>query len=130
MRSCAAGLERSDPPAREPDPDLRAMRGPWTFPSGISVGVLMMRHCTHFRLYAEKCRAAGAKRIITNARWRMDVEAANLEAERIPYREAGMGWYACLCGAAGFIEGPAEQWSGEEDGVVSEVTDCPKCRSD
>ncbi|HEY6071997.1 MAG TPA: methyltransferase domain-containing protein, partial [Anaerolineales bacterium] len=56
------------------------------FPSGISVGVLMMRHCTHYRLYAEKCHAAGAKRIITNARWHMDVEAANLEAERIPYR--------------------------------------------
>lgn len=99
------------------------------FPPGISVGVLMMRHCTHFRLYAEKLHAAGAKRIITNARWRMGVEAASLGARRIPFRQAGMGWYACLCGAAGFKEGPAEQWSGELDGVVSEVTDCPECRS-
>src|SRR5512143_3723332 len=33
-------------------------------PSGTSVGVLMMRHCTHFRLYAGKLRSAGAGRII------------------------------------------------------------------
>jgi hypothetical protein len=86
-----------------------------------------MRHCTHFRLYAEKLRAAGATRLLTNARWRMNVEAVNLSAQRIPFDEAHMGWYACLCGATGFKEGPAEQWSLESDERINEVTGCPQC---
>jgi hypothetical protein len=96
-------------------------------PSGISVGVLMMRHCTRFHLYAGKLRSAGAGRLITNARWRMGVESVDLLAKRTPFHQVGMGWYACLCGATGFKEGPADQWSLDLDKVQTEVTGCPQC---
>lgn len=98
------------------------------FPIGITVGVLLMRHCTHFRLYLEKLRRAGARRLITNARWHMSVEEIDLQAERASFSETGMGWYACLCGATGFKVGPAEQWSNEMDRVTHEVVDCPQCK--
>jgi hypothetical protein len=98
------------------------------FPAGITTGVLMMRHCTNFRRYAGKLRSAGACRLITNARWHMSVEAVDLLAQRLPYDSAGVGWYACLCGAAGFKEGPAEQWSPDMDTVQHEVATCPQCR--
>jgi len=97
------------------------------FPAGITAGVLMMRHCTHFRSYAGKLRAAGARRLITNARWRMSVESVDLSVKRTSFHTAGTGWYACLCGATGFKEGPAEQWSMEMDRVHHEVSDCPRC---
>jgi SAM-dependent methyltransferase len=98
------------------------------FPTDITVGVLLMRHCTHFRLYSEKLRVAGARRLITNARWRMNTEEVDLWAARTSYNETDMGWYACLCGATGFKAGPAEQWSIEMDRLVHEVTDCPSCK--
>lgn len=97
------------------------------FPPGVTAGVLMMRHCTYFCLYAGKLQAAGASRLITNARWRMSVESVDLLAARVSYDTAGMGWYACLCGAAGFKEGPAEQWSPGMERVHQEVADCPQC---
>jgi hypothetical protein len=97
------------------------------FPTGITAGVLLMRHCTHFGLYAEKLRNAGATRLITNARWRMAVETVDLLSERRPFPEAGMGWYACLCGGTGFKEGPAEDWSVERDRIVNHVSSCPQC---
>jgi hypothetical protein len=97
------------------------------FPSDITSGVLMMRHCTCFRLYADKLQRAGATRLITNARWRMDVEVVNLVSPRISYAEAGPGWYACLCGGTGFKEGPVENWSLETDKVINEVSSCPQC---
>jgi hypothetical protein len=103
--------------------DARALE----VPSGITVGVLLMRHCTHFDVYLEKFRMAGARRLLTNARWHMAVEEVDLQAERISFRGAGMGWYACRCGATGFKVGPAEQWSNEMDKVMHEVTDCPHC---
>ena len=96
-------------------------------PNRITVGVLLMRHCTHFHLYLEKLRRAGVRRLLTNARWHMAVEEVHLQAERIPFRETGMGWYACMCGATGFKVGPAEQWSNDMDKVTHEVTDCPHC---
>jgi SAM-dependent methyltransferase len=34
----------------------------YDFPPGITAGVLLMRHCTHFRLYLEKLRQSGARR--------------------------------------------------------------------
>jgi hypothetical protein len=98
------------------------------FPSGLSTGVLMMRHCTHFQFYMRKLRAAGARRLITNARWRLGVEVIDLWAERKSFREVGMGWYACLCGGTGFKEGLAEQWSLEMDKVIQEVANCPQCK--
>lgn len=97
------------------------------FPTGITVGVLLMRHCTRFSLYFDKLREAGARRLVTNARWRMGVEAVDLLAGRITFGEVEMGWYACRCGATGFKAGPAEQWSAEMDRVVHEVADCPQC---
>lgn len=97
------------------------------FPQDVTVGVLLMRHCTNFRLYFDKLRTAGAGRLVTNARWRMGVEAVDLRAERIHFGAVEMGWYACQCGATGFKAGPAERWSAEMDRVVHEVADCPQC---
>jgi 16S rRNA A1518/A1519 N6-dimethyltransferase RsmA/KsgA/DIM1 with predicted DNA glycosylase/AP lyase activity len=97
------------------------------FPPDITIGVLLMRHCTCFGLYAEKLQKAGATRLITNARWRMSVEVVNLIAQRLSFDEAGMGWYACLCGGTGFKEGPAEHWSFEMDCITNEVSSCPQC---
>src|SRR5215208_3156094 len=97
-------------------------------PTGISVGVLLMRHCTHFRYYSTKLRLAGAERLITNARWRMNVEEVNLQGEGTSFNNTAMGWYACSCGATGFKTGPIEQWSSEMDQETHEVIDCPQCR--
>jgi hypothetical protein len=105
----------------------RADARTYVFPTDTTVGVLMMRHCIHFRLYLEKLRRAGARLLITNARWHMSVEVVDLQAERISFREIGMGWYACLCGATGFKVGPAGQWSNEMDQKTHEVLDCPQC---
>ena len=99
----------------------------WDFPSDVTAGVLLMRHCTCFGLYAAKLQALGASRLITNARWRMDVEEVDLLTQRQPFVEAEMGWYACLCGATGFKEGPVEHWSMEMDRRTNEVSDCPQC---
>jgi hypothetical protein len=99
----------------------------WQFPSEVTVGVLLMRHCTCFRLYAEKLQQAGATRLITNARWRMNVEVVDLLVQRKSFAETAMGWYACLCGATGFKKGPADHWSFELDRITNEVSNCPQC---
>jgi hypothetical protein len=99
------------------------------FPSDITAGVLLMRHCTCFRLYAEKLHTAGATRLITNARWHMDVETLNLLMHRKPFTDVGMGWYACICGGTGFKEGPPEHWSPEMDQIKNEISSCPQCMS-
>lgn len=100
----------------------------WPFPAGVTAGVLLMRHCRHFGLYVAKLRAAGARKLITNARWGMGVEVMDLRpglawevARRTP------GWYACVCGAVGFIEGPADQVPDWE--AVRQVETCEHCRS-
>lgn len=99
------------------------------FPAGVTAGVLLMRHCTHFRLYAEKLRAAGCRRLITNARWRCGTELVSLDAPRLPYGAAPAGWYACWCGAAGFKPGLAEDFTPEDEAIITEVIECPHCRS-
>jgi hypothetical protein len=38
-----------------------------------------------------------------------------------------MGWYACRCGATGFITGPAEALTPQLESAVQEVVDCPAC---
>jgi hypothetical protein len=98
------------------------------FPIDITVGVLLMRHCTDFRLYVKKLSMAGARRLITNARWHMSVEDVDLRTEPTLFHNFGMGWYACECGATGFKAGAAEQWSTEMDHLIQEVTDCPQCK--
>lgn len=98
-------------------------------PAGVNVAVLLMRHCTHFRLYTEKLTAAGCRWLLTNARWGLNVEKVDLLAERMPFTAVPLGWFACQCGHTGFIPGPPEQLTPDIEGVIHEVFDCPKCSS-
>lgn len=98
------------------------------FPSGTTVAVLLMRHCTHFGLYFHKLRQIGCQRLITNARWRMGVEVVQIFAPRVPYPEIELGWYACECGQVGFKPGPVDHIGPEIDAIVHEVINCPKCQ--
>lgn len=98
-------------------------------PPGITTAVLIMRHCTHYALYVAKLRAAGCRRLITNARWRTGVESIDL-APGVAFETAGAGWYTCRrCGAVGFMgDDPALV----DEAVAERVTDvegCPACRS-
>jgi hypothetical protein len=97
------------------------------FPSGITVGVLLMRHCRHFPLLADKLVVAGARRLITNARWGLGVELIDLLAPRASYASVHFGWYACWCGAWGFVSGPPEELTPELEAKIHEVVDCPAC---
>ncbi|HTX79569.1 MAG TPA: methyltransferase domain-containing protein [Longilinea sp.] len=97
------------------------------YPSGVTVGILLMRHCTHFSLYASKLKAIGCKALVTNARWRMGVEVVDLQKERVPFEAVKLGWYACWCGATGFVTGPAEAYTPELDQRIAEVSACPAC---
>ncbi len=95
-----------------------------SFPSGITVAMLLMRHCQHFGRYVDKLRAAGCQRLLTNARWKSGVENINLTRSGIPFEEVSEGWYACRCGAVGYV-GQGEQ----SDAPPVEVIDCPVCGS-
>jgi Methyltransferase domain len=99
------------------------------FPDEVSCGVLLMRHCLHFRQYAQKLKDRGATRLISNARWRFEPEVINLYCKRLPYEQFDMGWYACWCGTTGFKEGPVEKITAGMLNVVFEINDCPKCAS-
>lgn len=98
------------------------------YPQGLTVGVLLMRHCHHFPIYIDRLSAAGADRLITNARWRMGVEDIDLRADRLPFRRLRWGWYACRCGGMGFRPGPPEGLTEHVIEAVTEVSDCPRCR--
>ena len=99
-------------------------------PAGVTVAVLLMRHCQHYRLYVGKLRAAGCGRLITNARWGMGVEVIPL-TPGIPWREAQPGWYACRrCGAVGFIGEDATQIDARAIDAVQDVEGCPSCMLD
>ena len=97
-------------------------------PSGVNVAVLLMRHCTNFRLYVEKLAAAGCRWLLTNARWGLDVERVDLWVERVPFTAVSLGWFACRCGHTGFVPGPPEMLTPEIEGFIHEVYDCPACR--
>lgn len=97
------------------------------FPKDLSLAVLLMRHCQHFRLYAEKLRAVGCRQLATNARWRMGVEIIDLFTHRQSYLDACPGWYACWCGAVGFKPGPVENIQPESDQIINEINICPDC---
>lgn len=97
-------------------------------PARVTTAVLLMRHCQHFPLYISRLQAAGCQRLITNARWGMGVEVVRLQAPRMLFATAPMGWYACWCGATGFRAGPAEYLTPELETAVHEVIDCPLCR--
>lgn len=99
------------------------------FPPGITAAVLLMRHCTHFDLYVQKIKTAGCNKLITNARWGSGVEVIDLDAPRLPFDMLDIGWYACLCGAAGFKPGPLELLKDETILSTVEVNDCPSCKA-
>ena len=99
----------------------------WPFPSGVTVGVLLMRHCMHYREYADRLREAGAARLITNARWGMSVEVVDLTGPRVSFAAVQAGWYACDCGAVGFAPGPVEAITPDSLEVVVPVASCPRC---
>jgi len=99
----------------------------YPFPSGITLAVLLMRHCRHFRLLADKLLEAGCHYLITNARWRMDMEVIDLTAPRTPFVDVMMGWYACWCGATGFVPGPPETLTPHTASTINEVYGCPRC---
>jgi hypothetical protein len=103
--------------------DARAL----PFPAGIDTAVLLMRHCRHFRHYFRKLEAVGCNRLITNARWGVDVECIDMTAPPIPFRDLSMGWYACRCGSGGFRPGPPEQLSPFLSETIFEVNQCPEC---
>lgn len=97
---------------------------PW--PKYASLGVLLMRHCTHTAFYVKRLRAIGCDRLVTNARWRMDVELMEL-GQRSAWKDAGPGWYACSCGQTGFIPGPPDALTEAVMHHIAEVETCPNC---
>lgn len=100
----------------------------WPFFPGVTAGVLLMRHCRHFSAYAARLAAGGCRRLITNARWGMAVELIDLTQPRLPFAAVSLGWYACACGAVGFVPGPADQLTHALLTATAEVADCPRCR--
>ena len=96
------------------------------WPQGITLAVLLMRHCTHLRLYATRLRALGCSHLITNSRWGMDVELMSLRPQAT-WPSVEIGWYACLCGQTGFIAGPPEKLTEAHIWQVSEVENCSYC---
>ena len=100
----------------------------YPFPQGITLGVLLMRHCRHFHILAGKLAAAGCRRLVTNARWGMGVEVVDLLETRPAYSAVPLGWFACWCGATGFKPGPPEKVTARLLETVHEVGDCPACR--
>ena len=99
----------------------------YPFPSGVTLAVLLMRHCRQFAVIADKLAATGCRRLATNARWGLEVELIDLLAPRLKFSAVSMGWYACWCGATGFVPGPAEQLTPRREAAVKEVIDCPAC---
>lgn len=93
----------------------------------VTLGVLLMRHCTHVGLYSAKLRAVGARALVTNARWGLAVECIDLQAARMPYAALAIGAYACDCGATGFVAGPPAALTATVIATVAEVVDCPAC---
>lgn len=97
----------------------------WPFPP-VESAVLLMRHCAAFPSYVRKLRDVGCRRLFTNARWRMGVEAMDL-GPACSFEKAPTGWYACRCGAVGFREGPPEAIDAAVLERVWEVENCPAC---
>lgn len=95
-------------------------------PPGVSVAVLLMRHCTHFSSYVARLRAAGCRRLITNARWGMGVECLSLSPQ-LAFDTAAPGWYACVCGQVGFKHCPPERITADMLQRVQSLEQCPAC---
>ncbi len=98
------------------------------YPSGVTVAVLLMRHCQHFADTVRRLRGVGCRQLITNARWGMGVESVSL-VPRMTFAAASTGWYACLCGAVGFKPGPPKKLTPALLARVTHVGSCPACRA-
>lgn len=98
-----------------------------TFPPDVTVAVLLMRHCRHFAQYVAKLREVGCRRLITNARWGMGVEVVDL-SPGADFAAVRSGWYACKCGAVGFVV--PEDVASWTEGPAVEVERCPRCLGD
>lgn len=96
-------------------------------PADVTVAVLLMRHCRHFAHYANRLAACGCGRLITNARWRMNVEVIDLQTTRQSFTAVSLGWYACWCGTVGFVSGLAEHLTPDIEAHIHEVAFCPTC---
>jgi hypothetical protein len=104
----------------------------WPMPTDVTVGVLLMRHCTpeHFAEYVARLKAMGCRRLITNARWKMGVEEIDLRASTaVAYSPNRIGWFACQCGATGFTPGDPQQVTDQVLNEVIEVVNCPRCQT-
>lgn len=97
------------------------------WPAGVTLGMLLMRHCTHLPHYVARFRRLGCTRLITNARWGMDVELMDL-GPRLPWPAASPGWFACTCGRVGFVPAPPNHLTEEQTRHITEVEFCPGCR--
>jgi len=92
------------------------------FPSDVTVAVLLMRHCHHFQAYVDRLQEAGCHQLLTNARWRTGVERIDLTTPGLPFEAVHEGWYACRCGATGYVGTGARP-----DTPPVEVRECPAC---
>lgn len=100
----------------------------YPFPEDITVAVLLMRHCQHFRPYVERLRQLGCRRLITNARFKSRLEIIALTERGVAFSQVRGGWYACLCGEVGFA--PCPPTCTEEcpdDLCLTQVENCPAC---
>ena len=93
-----------------------------SIPTDITIAVLLMRHCRHFRVYADRLQAVGCQRLLTNARWRTGVELMDLTTPGVAFEDVNEGWYACRCGATGYVGS-----GGSPDAAAVEVVSCPNC---
>jgi SAM-dependent methyltransferase len=91
-------------------------------PADVTIAVLLMRHCQHFAVYFDRLQAAGCRRLLTNARWRSNVEAIDLTVPGLAFEDLREGWYACRCGATGYVG-----TGTKPDAVPVEVVGCPAC---
>ena len=101
----------------------------WPYPPDVTVAILLMRHCTreHFARYVQRLTTeTQCQRLLTNARWKMDVEEMHIRSGG-PYDPDRAGWYACRCGAVGFTAGDPDVITTQLLADVSEVVNCPSC---
>jgi predicted RNA methylase len=100
-----------------------------SFPADVTTALLLMRHCTreHFAAYLQRLSALHrCRRLITNARWKMDVEVIDLRSGGA-YDPDRIGWYACRCGSIGFTPGDPGIITPQVLAEVIDVVSCPHC---
>lgn len=128
---------------RNPAVLARADRGTWpanlivicadalatAFPVDVTAAILLMRHCSreHFAAYMQRLSALPrCGRLLTNARWKMDVEVIDLRSGG-RYDPDRAGWYACRCGSVGFTAGDPDRITPQILAEVVDVVSCPQC---